>query len=263
LPASSPFAISLKDIRFEVKAGEVVGIAGVAGNGQSELFSLLSGEVLSTGDAIWMRAMPVGRLGINARRKLGAAFVPEERLGHGAVPGLTLTDNMLLARHGSDRAAFQRFGALGVIRADLVEQATKRVCEAMDVRKSSENPVASALSGGNLQKYIMGRELDRQPSVIIVNQPTWGVDAGAAQRIRQALIDLAKSGSAVLVVSQDLDEIFEISDRILVMHNGQMFEAGPASEVTREEIGLLMGGEHPEAPTDPEIVAAVEASHAH
>lgn len=263
MPAASPFAISLKDIGFKVQAGEVVGIAGVAGNGQSELFSLLSGEALSASDAVWMRGTPVGRLGINARRKLGAAFVPEERLGHGAVPGLTLTDNMLLARHGSDRAAFQKFGVLGVIRSDLVEKATKRVCEAMDVRKSSENPVASALSGGNLQKYIMGRELDRQPSVIIVNQPTWGVDAGAAQRIRQALIDLAKKGSAVLVVSQDLDEIFEISDRILVMHNGEMFEAGPASEVTREEIGLLMGGEHPEAPTDPEIVAAVEASHAH
>ena len=91
----------------------------------------------------------------------------------------------------------------------------------MDVRKSSENPIAAALSGGNLQKFIMGRELDRQPSVIIVNQPTWGVDAGAAQRIRQALIDLAKTGSAVLVISQDLDEIFEISDRILVMHDGQ------------------------------------------
>jgi simple sugar transport system ATP-binding protein len=124
----------------------------------------------------------------------------------------------------------------------MVSKATKRVCEIMDVRKASENPVASALSGGNLQKFIMGRELDRQPLVMVVNQPTWGVDAGAAQRIRQALIDLAKTGSAVLVISQDLDEIFEISDRILVMHDGQLNEAGRASQVTREDIGLLMGG---------------------
>ncbi|MGB7335450.1 MAG: ABC transporter ATP-binding protein [Salaquimonas sp.] len=242
LPAASPFAIALKDLSFSVYAGEVVGIAGVAGNGQSELFQMLSGEDLAKDEEIWMRGVPVGSRPINDRRKMGAAFVPEERLGHGAVPGLTLTENMLLARHASDKVAFQRFGPIGVIWQSMVDKSTKRVCAAMDVRKSSENPVATALSGGNLQKFIMGREMDREPSVIIVNQPTWGVDAGAAQRIRQALIDLAKSGSAVLVISQDLDEIFEISDRILVMHDGRLAEAGSAESVTREKIGLLMGG---------------------
>ena len=242
LPAKSPFAISLKQLSFAVQAGEVVGIAGVAGNGQSELFQMLSGEDLTVDDEIWMRGVPVGKRAINERRKMGAAFVPEERLGHGAVPGLSLTDNMLLARHGSDSVAFQKLGPVGFIWQSMISKATKRVCKAMDVRKSSENPVAAALSGGNLQKFIMGRELDRQPLVMVVNQPTWGVDAGAAQRIRQALIDLAKAGSAVLVICQDLDEIFEISDRILVMHDGQLIEAGRASRVTREDIGLLMGG---------------------
>jgi simple sugar transport system ATP-binding protein len=242
LERATPFSIALKDLDFQVGSGEIVGIAGVAGNGQSELFQLLSGENLCEDNAIRLRGAPVGQRGINDRRKMGAAFVPEERLGHGAVPGLSLSDNMLLSRHASDQVAFQKLGPLGVVWDTMVSQSTKRVCDAMDVRKSSVNPIAAALSGGNLQKFIMGRELDRQPSVIVVNQPTWGVDAGAAQRIRQALIDLAKSGSAVLVISQDLDEIFEISDRILVMHDGTLAEAGDASKVSREDIGLLMGG---------------------
>jgi simple sugar transport system ATP-binding protein len=113
------------------------------------------------------------------------------------------------------------------------------------VRKTGPNPDASSLSGGNLQKFIMGRELDREPSVLVVNQPTWGVDAGAAARIRQALIDLARSGSAVLVISQDLDEIFEISDRIVVMHDGHLSPPVPIGEATYEMIGLLMGGADP------------------
>lgn len=263
LPPATPFSIRLKDLNFDLYGGEVVGIAGVAGNGQSELFSLLSGEVRTGADSIHLRDKPVGNLGINQRRRMGAAFVPEERLGHGAVPAMTLSENLLLARHASDSVAFQRMGQVGVIRSDLVMKATERINAAMDVRKSAPNPPASALSGGNLQKFIMGRELDRQPSVIVVNQPTWGVDAGAAQRIRQAMIDLARSGSGVLMISQDLDEIFEVSDRILVMHNGELFVAGDASEVTREEIGLLMGGEHPEDPTAPEVAKAVEQAHAH
>ncbi|WP_075996376.1 ABC transporter ATP-binding protein [Salaquimonas pukyongi] len=261
LPPATPFAIGLKNIAISVKAGEIAGIAGVAGNGQSELFDVVSGEVTSANDAIVMRGQAVGNLDINARRKLGAAFVPEERLGHGAVPGMTLTENLLLARHASDSVAFQRFGRLGVVWEEMVEKATKRICSDMDVRKSAENPAASALSGGNLQKFIMGRELDRQPSILVVNQPTWGVDAGAASRIRQALIDLAASGSAVLMISQDLDEIFEVADRILVMHDGTIAEAGRAGEVTREKIGLLMGGAHTER--DSRETHDVGAGHAH
>ena len=115
----------------------------------------------------------------------------------------------------------------------------------MDVRKSARDPEAAALSGGNLQKFIIGRELDRQPTVMVVNQPTWGVDAGAAAKIRQALIELARSGSAVLVISQDLDELFEISDAIAVMHNGELSKPLPRAEATFEKIGLLMGGAEP------------------
>ena len=193
---------------------------------------------------------------------MGAAFVPEERLGHGAVPDMPLTSNMLLSRHSSDSAAFLRLGPIGVVRNDIVLDASKRVSEEMDVRKSGTDPDAGSLSGGNLQKFIMGRELDRQPSVIVVNQPTWGVDAGAAARIRQALIDLARAGSAVLVISQDLDEIFEISDSIVVMHDGHMSARVPIAEATYEKIGLLMGGANPghDLPEAPDVAHHREAT---
>ncbi len=173
---------------------------------------------------------------------MGAAFVPEERLGHGAVPSLPLTDNLFLSRYKTDAKAFLRGGKLKLIAESALCSAAKRIIETMDVRKSAENPPASALSGGNLQKFIIGRELDRSPTVMVVNQPTWGVDAGAAAHIRQALLDLARSGSAVLVISQDLDELLEISDRIAVMNHGALSDPMPIAEVTLEKIGLLMGG---------------------
>jgi simple sugar transport system ATP-binding protein len=115
----------------------------------------------------------------------------------------------------------------------------------MDVRKSAEDPEAASLSGGNLQKFIIGRELDREPAVFVVNQPTWGVDAGAAAHIRQALVDLARAGSAVLVISQDLDELFEVCDAIAVMHDGRLSAPIPVAEATPERLGLLMGGAEP------------------
>jgi len=243
LPAASPFAMPLKGINLNVREGEVIGIAGVAGNGQSELFDAMSGERTLDGDTgVMLRGKPVGRSGINARRKLGAAFVPEERLGHGAVADLRLSDNLLLARYDSDRVAFLRFGSIGFIWLEMIGKATARISKMMDVRKSGEDPEASSLSGGNLQKFIVGRELDRQPLVLVVNQPSWGVDAGAAAHIRQAIIDLARSGSAVVVISQDLDEIFEIADRIVVMSEGHLSEPVNVADANREKIGLLMAG---------------------
>ncbi len=242
-PAKTPFAMPLKNISLSVRAGEVVGIAGVAGNGQGEFFDAISGEVTqNSAGTVRIRGIDAGHLGISGRRLLGAGFVPEERLGHGAVPGMKLSENMLLARHRSDARAFLRGGLLGFVDRSSVEATTQRVIKEMDVRKSAEDPEAAALSGGNLQKFIIGRELDRSPSVMIVNQPTWGVDAGAAARIRQALIDLTRNGSAVIVISQDLDELFEISDRIAVMSHGEMSATIPIADATREKIGLLMGG---------------------
>ncbi|MBN9245599.1 MAG: ABC transporter ATP-binding protein [Mesorhizobium sp.] len=238
---ATPFSIPLRDISLSVRAGEVIGIAGVAGNGQGEFFEAVSGEVRQdTAGAVRIRGKDAGALGITGRRLAGAAFVPEERLGHGAAPRMKLSENLLLSRHATDKKAF--VGGGGMVKAGAVYSAAQRIIEVMDVRKSAPDPEAAALSGGNLQKFIVGRELDRKPSVMVVNQPTWGVDAGAAAHIRQALIELARSGSAVLVISQDLDELFEISDAIAVMHNGELSHPMPIAEATFEKIGLLMGG---------------------
>lgn len=238
---AGPFSMTLRDIRLSLKAGEVLGIAGVAGNGQGEFFEAVSGEVLQdSADVIRIRGKAVGRSDISGRRLLGAAFVPEERLGHGAAPRMKLSENLLLSRFRTDARAF--LGHMGVIRTDAIATAAQRIITDMDVRKSAEDPEAASLSGGNLQKFLIGRELDRQPSLLVVNQPTWGVDAGAAARIRQALIDLARAGSAVLVISQDLDELFEVSDAIAVMHDGRLSAPIPIAEATLERIGLLMGG---------------------
>ncbi|MBO6719821.1 MAG: ABC transporter ATP-binding protein [Rhizobiaceae bacterium] len=241
---ATPFSIPLRDISVSVRAGEVIGIAGVAGNGQGEFFEAISGEVTQDeADTVRIRGNGVGRLGISGRRMQGAAFVPEERLGHGAAPAMRLSENLLLSRHKTDGKVF--LGVANILRFPAVASAAKRINEIMDVRKSAPDPAASALSGGNLQKFIIGRELDRRPAVVVVNQPTWGVDAGAAARIRQSLIELARSGSAVLVISQDLDELFEISDAIAVMHNGELSDPIPIAEATRERLGLLMGGAEP------------------
>ncbi|MEM9605664.1 MAG: ABC transporter ATP-binding protein [Pseudomonadota bacterium] len=237
----TPFAVPLRGIDLRVRAGEIVGIAGVAGNGQSELFEALSGEALqdASGD-IDILGSSAGRLDIGARRALGAAFVPEERLGHGAVPDDALSHNLLLSRHASDRAAF--LGPLGWLKSGALKAASARVIKALDVRCGSPDPRANELSGGNLQKFIIGRELDRAPRVLVVNQPTWGVDAGAASHIRRALLALAATGSAVLVICQDLDELFEVCHAIAVIHDGHLSEPMPIGEATLERIGLLMGG---------------------
>ncbi|TKT79329.1 ABC transporter ATP-binding protein [Aquamicrobium sp. LC103] len=245
--AATPFSIPLRGVSLVVHAGEVIGIAGVAGNGQGEFFEAVSGEALQAeADVVKLRGKDAGRLDISGRRLLGAAFVPEERLGHGAAPRMRLSENLLLSRFRTDAKAFLAGGRL--IRAGTLAETSKRIVKEMDVRKSAEDPEAAALSGGNLQKFIVGRELDRRPSIMVVNQPTWGVDAGAAARIRQALIDLAASGSAVLVISQDLDELFEISDAIAVMHDGKLSAPIPIAEATYEKIGLLMGGADASSP---------------
>ncbi len=239
--SDNPFGVSLKDVSLTVLAGEVVGIAGIAGNGQSEFFAAVSGEdVQASNNAVRFFGEAIGNLGISARRRKEAAFVPEERHGHAAIGALTLQENLLLARHASDRKSYLAGGAISF---DALGTATARISEAMDVRKSGDNPTAASLSGGNLQKFIMGREIDRKPKILIVNQPTWGVDAGAAAVIRQQLIDLAADGSAVVMISQDLDEIFEVADSIAVIADGKLSDTHKTSEMTRERVGLMMSGQ--------------------
>ena len=256
LEPDDPHGVRLKNISFELKGGEVLGIAGVAGNGQDELFAVLSGErrAKDPGNVV-IEGIAAGHMTITQRRKLGAAFVPEERLGHGTAPRMKLSENALLTGHA----------ASGMVRRGFVNTAATlatvdRATETFDVRKAKRDPEAASLSGGNLQKFVVGREILRNPGVLVVSQPTWGVDAGAAAVIRQALLDLAAAGAAVLVTSQDLDELAEISDRIAVMFHGRLSAPLEAAEATREKLGLLMGGAAPErAAGEPEAKYAVGA----
>jgi simple sugar transport system ATP-binding protein len=239
LEPDDPHGIRLQDITLELRGGEILGIAGVAGNGQDEFFSALSGERLSKDPStVVIEGIAAGHLSITQRRKLGAAFVPEERLGHGTAPRMKLSENALLTGHAAS-GMVKKFGFVDTpATLATVDRATK----VFDVRKAKRDPEAASLSGGNLQKFVVGREILRNPAVLVVSQPTWGVDAGAAAVIRQALLDLAASGAAVLVTSQDLDELAEITDRIAVMFHGRLSEALPTREASREKLGLLMGG---------------------
>ncbi len=243
--SSTPFGVDLVDVNLQVKSGEILAIAGIAGNGQGELFSIISGEESNANNSfITLLGQLSDGLNINQRRLLGAAFVPEERMGHGAVEYLTLTDNILLSRHAcNDTQTSLDRGWLGIDKNQL-GQLNQAISSDYDVRKSVQNATAGSLSGGNLQKFVVGRELNRKPKVLVINQPTWGVDAGAAALIRQAVIDLSCQGSAILIISQDLDEIFELADTIAVMSRGQLSATFAAGDLSREQIGLMMAGSH-------------------
>lgn len=235
--ASDPLGISLRDINLMVHSGEVVGIAGVAGNGQDELLTALNGEHLSTSGSIIIEGQPTGHLGPNKRRLMGLASVPEKRLGHGAMPDMSLVDNAFLT-------AYERLGFIknGLIDYAKTEQYTKKIIEDFFVKTPNADVPAASLSGGNLQKFIIGRELNQNPDILIVSQPTWGVDAGAAQTIREAIREMASKGAAVLVISQDLDELMEISDRMGAICGGVLSKFYPIEEITIEKMGLLMAG---------------------
>jgi simple sugar transport system ATP-binding protein len=246
LPAPSEFAVALLGVSLEVRAGEIVGIAGVAGEGQAELMEALSGErPAPRPDAVIIDGRPMGRVGPTGRRLAGAAFVPEERNGHGAVGDMTLAENVVLTHHRAEGVAGRGWLG-GWIDWGRAADWALRIRRAFDVRAGSADPPAGSLSGGNLQKFVVGREILRRPAVLVASQPTWGVDAGAAATIRRALIDLARDGAAVLVISQDLEEIFTICDRIAVIHHGRLSRLHDAADMTPERVGLLMGGAHPE-----------------
>ena len=254
VPADDPFGTRLSGISFEVREGEILGIAGVSGNGQKELLAALSGErTLARADAILIGSTPVAKLDASARRKLGLAFIPEDRLGRGAVPEMTLADNALLTARGDGNVA------RGFIRERSVVGFAKRTIAAFGVKAGGPDAVARSLSGGNLQKFIVGREIGQRPKVLLAAQPTWGVDVGASAQIRQALIDLRERGVAVLVVSEELDELIEICDRLAVMTQGRLSPAKPVRETSAEEIGLLMAGASPGETTQTGMSAPIRA----
>ncbi|SDF11550.1 ABC transporter ATP-binding protein [Rhodobacter capsulatus] len=239
LPPMTQFGPALKNVSFSLAAGEVLGIGGVAGNGQEELLATLSGERPSGAGTIRLHGQDISDLGPNDRRRLGLLAAPEERLGHAAVPNLSLTENAILT--GTVRRPLTRNGFLNM---GAARRFAEEVIKGFDVRTPGPHVAARALSGGNLQKFVIGREVLQAPEVLVVNQPTWGVDAAAAAAIRQALLDLAAKGAAVIVISQDLDELMEIADRFCALNEGRLSDPRPTEGLTMEEIGLMLGGAH-------------------
>ena len=176
-------------------------------------------------------------MGPAARRRVGLGVIPEERNGHAAIPSMSLSDNALLTYHSLGKTVRH-----GLVDKTATKSIAADVIKTFDVRAPSNDPMAASLSGGNLQKFVVGREITKSPRVLVVAQPTWGVDVGAAVSIRKSILDLATRGSAVIMISQDLEEVFAIAHKIAVLHSGVLSEVMPASEVTAEMIGLLMGG---------------------
>jgi general nucleoside transport system ATP-binding protein len=251
LPKRDQFGVQLSDVELTVRTGEIVGIAGVSGNGQSELMAALSGEDERVpAGSITLFGRDVSRDSPRRRREAGLHSVPEERLGRGAVPGLSLAQNTLLTRT-------EHVGVLGWLDLAAVKRLAERVIERFRVKAKGPGAAAESLSGGNLQRFIVGRELDARPKLLIVSQPTWGVDVGAAAEIRAELLRLRDSGSGLVVVSEELDELFEISDRIHVMARGRLSPSVSAAEASVAQIGEWMSGLWPRS--EPESEAHVRA----
>ena len=233
---SDPFGTTLKDIGFEVRAGEIVGVAGVSGNGQQELMAALSGEdPRAPPGSIRLFGQDIATHSPRRRRKEGLHFVPEERLGRGAVPVMSLAHNTLLTRT-------EAVGAGGWLRSAAIEQLAARLIERFKVKAGGPGAAARSLSGGNLQKFIVGREIDANPRLLIVSQPTWGVDVGAAALIRGELLKLRDAGCALLIVSEELDELFEIADRLVVIAQGRVSPSIPVGQASTGLIGEWMSG---------------------
>lgn len=249
LAKADEFGVDLDGISLQVRSGEVLGIAGVSGNGQKELLYVLSGEDTRAAPAsIQMRVQSgqsgsagaamlenVGHLAPQRRRALGLHFVPEERLGRGAVPSMSLAHNLLLTRG-------EVVGKSGWINVKALRAQASGIIARFNVKAGGPDAPARSLSGGNLQKFIVGREIEAAPKLLIISQPTWGVDVGASAQIRAAILALRDAGCAVLVVSEELDELFEISDRLQVMAKGRISPPVHTKDATVAQIGEWMSG---------------------
>ena len=256
LEPDDPHGTQLDDVCLEVRGGEIVGIAGVAGNGQDELFAALSGERLSNseGDVV-IDGNAAGTFGVTERRRMGVAFVPEERLGHGAAPRMKLSENALLTGHAASGMVKKGFIDKQATLAHVDRRPSRLTCARPSaIRKLSASPAATCRSSSSDARFCVSHAFLSSASRPGASTP------GRRPSIRQALIDLAARGAAVLVISQDLDELEEIADRIAVMFHGRLSAPLAAAEVTREKLGLLMGGANPERNVGgPEVKHAVGA----
>jgi simple sugar transport system ATP-binding protein len=228
---------NLRDVSLSVRAGEIVGIAGVSGNGQRELADLIAGVLAASAGELRVGSKVVSKASARLMQDLRIGRVPEDRLAVGMISSMSLAESMALP--WIDRAPFSRRGVLdrGAMRRFAASQITN-----FDIRTSGPDARTGALSGGNLQKALLARELAMDPILLVAAQPTRGIDIGASEFVHQQLLDLRARGGGVVLISEDLEELFAVSDRIAVMYGGQIMADLPIGAATVERIGLLMAG---------------------
>jgi general nucleoside transport system ATP-binding protein len=228
---------AVRGLGFDVRAGEIVGIAGVSGNGQRELAEAIAGLRVPISGSISVAGVEVAGASAAVVRAAGLGYIPEERMRDGVVPEFTVAENLLLTQ--SNTTAFTRWGFL---RRSSIRRHCDDLVQAFGVKTPNLETPARNLSGGNIQKLILARELSALPRVLLAAQPTRGVDVGAARYIHEQLLEQRNAGTAILVVSEDLDEVLSLADRVLVMYEGRIINEVVPRESTREALGLMMAG---------------------
>ena len=235
--SEDPFETNLNDINFSVNRGECLGIAGISGNGQSELFQVLSGEILSEKNSIEFNQNYIGDLNPQERREYMVAFSPEDRLEQAAIPQMKIFENVALNNFKSSN-----FFNNGLINEKKIREHSKKIISDFNVNTDNIDLKSQFLSGGNLQKLIMGRELITSPDLLICFNPTWGLDVGAINYIHETLIKINEKNKSIILISTDTDELLKLSDKISVINKGKLSKIMNADEVTSEKLGVLMGG---------------------
>ena len=235
--SEDPFETNLMDINFSVNRGECLGIAGISGNGQSELFQVLSGEIISEKNSIEFNNSYIGDLNPQERREYLMAFSPEDRLEQAAIPQMKIFENVALNNFKSSN-----FFNNGLINENKIKEHSKKIISDFNVNTDNIELKSQFLSGGNLQKLIIGRELITSPDLLICFNPTWGLDVGAINYIHETLIKINEQNKSIILISTDTDELLKLSDKISVIHKGKLSKIMNAEEVTSEKLGILMGG---------------------
>ena len=235
--SEDPFETNLTDINFSVNRGECLGIAGISGNGQSELFQVLSGEIISEKNSIEFNNNYIGDLSPQERREYLMAFSPEDRLEQAAIPQMKIFENVALNNFKSSN-----FFNNGLINENKIKEHSKKIISDFNVNTDNIELKSQFLSGGNLQKLIIGRELITSPDLLICFNPTWGLDVGAINYIHETLIKINEQNKSIILISTDTDELLKLSDKISVIHKGKLSKIMNAEEVTSEKLGILMGG---------------------
>ena len=235
--SEDPFETNLKNINFEVNRGECLGIAGISGNGQNELFQILSGEIISENNSIILNNRPIGNLNPQQRREFLMAFSPEDRMAQAAIPQMKIFENVALNNFKSSN-----FFNNGLIDEKKIKEHSRKILSDFSVNTNNVELKSQFLSGGNLQKLIIGRELITSPELLICFNPTWGLDVGAINYIHETLIKINEQKKSVILISTDTDELLKLSDKICVIYKGKLSKIMNTEDVTAEKLGLLMGG---------------------